>query len=158
MTTLPDDLSLLKDDMIAFIEGHGMSRFHGYVDPEQVQTVSWKMDENLEAWKDFVELAKTASSPFVTMDAWTFERAEFDELIQRLGTTDFSNDEDLEDARWLRTYIGKTGFIQLGFAFSGTVFVFDVSTEWYDRYQRLTEVADDFSGIPIDEPDQDDDI
>ena len=27
----------LKDDMIAFVEGHGMRRFHGYVDYEEVQ-------------------------------------------------------------------------------------------------------------------------
>jgi hypothetical protein len=27
MSKLPDDLSTLKDDMVAFIEGHGMRRF-----------------------------------------------------------------------------------------------------------------------------------
>ena len=32
MAPTPEDLTILKDDMIAFIEGHGMSRFHGYVD------------------------------------------------------------------------------------------------------------------------------
>ena len=31
MSPTPEDLSTVKDDMIAFIEGHGMSRFHGYV-------------------------------------------------------------------------------------------------------------------------------
>ena len=30
------------------------------------------------------------------------------------------------------------------------------STEWYDHYQRLLELSEDFGGIPIDEPDQDD--
>ena len=34
--------------------------------------------------------------------------------------------------------------------------IFESSTEWYDRYQRLVELAEDFGGIPIDEPDQDD--
>ena len=37
MTSATDDLSGLKDDMIAFIEGHGLRRFHGYVDYEEVQ-------------------------------------------------------------------------------------------------------------------------
>ena len=32
MSPTPEDLTIIKDDMIAFIEGHGMSRFHGYVD------------------------------------------------------------------------------------------------------------------------------
>jgi hypothetical protein len=156
MSPLPDDLSSLKDDMVAFIEGHGMRRFHGYVDYEEVQTIMWKTEDNPESWKDFVELAKAANAPFLTMDSWLFQREEFDQLMQRLANTEFTNDEDLEDARWLRTYIGKTGFVQLGFAHQGVMLVYEASTEWYDRYQRLLELAEDFGGIPIDEPDQDD--
>ena len=62
----------------------------------------------------------------------------------------------MEDARWLRTYIGKTGFVQLGFSHQGTRMVYEASTDWYDHYQRLLELSEDFGGIPIDEPDQDD--
>ena len=64
MSSVPDDLSNLKDDMVAFIEGHGMRRFPGFVDYEQVQTVSWKSQDNPDGWKDFVELAKAAAAPF----------------------------------------------------------------------------------------------
>ena len=35
-----DNLAGLKDDMTAFIEGHGMKRFSGYVSDE-VQSVTW---------------------------------------------------------------------------------------------------------------------
>ena len=75
--------------------------------------------------------------------------------MQRLGNNEFTSDEDLEEARWLRTYIGKTGFVQLGFAHQGVMLVYEASTEWYDRYQRMLELAEDFGGMPIDEPDQD---
>jgi hypothetical protein len=151
-----DDLSGLKDDMIAFIEGHGMRRFHGYVDYEEVQSVLWKSEDSADGWKDFVELAKAAGAPFLTMDSWSLQREELDELIERLAHAEFTNDEDLEDARWLRTYAGKTGFVQLGFAHQGIMMVYEASTDWYDRYQRLVEFTEDFGGIPIDEPDQDD--
>jgi hypothetical protein len=33
--------------------------------------------------------------------------------------------------------------------------LYETGTDWYDRYQRLVELSDDFGGIPIDEPDQD---
>jgi hypothetical protein len=155
MSPRPDDLSSLKDDMVAFIEGHGMRRFPGYVDYEQVQSILWKPADNPDSWKDFVELAKAGGAPFLTMDAWLFQREEFDKLMHRLGNNEFTNDEDLEDARWLRTYVGKTGFVQLGFAHQGVMLVYEASTEWYDRYQRLVELAEDFGGMPIDEPDQD---
>lgn len=156
MSPLPDDLAGLKDDMTAFVEGHGMRRYSGYVDSEEVQCVMWKSGENTESWKDFVELAKAANAPFLTMDSWLLERAELDELLERLANAEFTNDEDLEEARWLRTYAGKTGFVQLGFPHQGVVMLYEASTEWYDRYQRLVELAEDFGGIPIDEPDQDD--
>jgi hypothetical protein len=156
MSSAPDNLAGLKDDMIAFIEGHGMRRFPGYVDYEEVQSVMWKTADNPDSWKDFVELAQAAGAPFLTMDAWLLRREELDEMIERIGSAEFTNDEDVEDARWLRTYIGKTGFVQLGFAYQGIMMVYEASTEWYDRYQRLFEMTEDFGGIPIDGPDQDD--
>jgi hypothetical protein len=156
MSPTPEDLSTVKDDMIAFIEGHGLSRFHGYVDYEEVQCVMWEMGTNPDGWKDFVELAKSAGAPFLTMHSWKLEREELDELVQRLTHSEFSDGDDVEDARWLRAHLGKVGFLQLGWAYQGSMFLCEVSTDWYDRYQRLLEVSEDFGGIPIDEPDQDD--
>src|SRR5882672_4273584 len=105
MSPIPDDLTTLKDDMIAFIEGHGMRRFHGYVDYDEVQCVMWETGDNPDGWKDFVELAKTAGAPFLTMHSWTLEREDLDELLQNVAQGELTNDEDMEDARWLRTYI-----------------------------------------------------
>jgi hypothetical protein len=82
------------------------------------------------------------------------ERAELDELVQRLAHSEFTDGDDVEDARWLRAYLGKIGYLQLGWAYQGSMFICEVSTEWYERYQRLLEVSDEFGGIPIDETDQ----
>jgi hypothetical protein len=158
MPPTTDNFATLKDDMIAFIEGHGMRRFQGYVDYEEVPSVMWKPEGNPDGWKDFVELAKAANAPFLTMDSWTLQREDFDELLERMKHSDFANEEDVEEARWLRTYLGKTGFVQLGFAHQGVMMVYEVSTEWYDRYQRVIELTEDFGGIPMDEPGLDDEI
>jgi hypothetical protein len=158
MSPFPDDLTTLKDDMVAFIEGHGMRRFHGYVDSEEVQSVVCKSNDNPDSWKDFVELAKAAGTPFLSMDSWQLRREELDELVQRLGNSEFGSDEEVEDARWLSTYIGKTGFVQLGFAHQGIMWMYEVSTEWYERFQHLAELADDFGSMSIDEPGLDDEL
>jgi hypothetical protein len=150
-----DDLTALKDDMTAFIEGHGMRRYQGYVS-DDVQSVLWDGGENPDSWKDFVELAKAASAPFLTMNDMLLERTDIDYLVTRLQRVSYTNEEDVEEARWLKTYVGKTGFIQLGFPYQGMMFLYEVSSDWYDRYQRLMDLADDFSSITIDEPDQDD--
>ena len=70
--------------------------------------------------------------------------------------SDYTSDEDLEEARWLRAYISKIGFVQLGWAYQGSLFLYEASTEWYDRYQHLLELVEDFGGIAIDESDEDD--
>jgi hypothetical protein len=156
MSPLPDDLTGLKDDMIAFIEGLGMRRFFGYVEAEEIPSVLWDSGPNPDGWKDFVELAKSAGAAFLTMHAWVLERDELDRLSKRLGDGEYSSEEDLEEARWLKAYVGKTGFLQLGWAHQGCMFVYESGTEWYDHYQRLRELSDDVGGFMIDEPDQDD--
>ena len=156
MSPAPDNLATLKDDMVAFTQGHGLRLFQGYVDQEEVQSVQWKPGDNPDGWKDFVELAKAAGAPFLTMDSWTMERQDLDDLLQTVSQGEFTDDEDVEEARWLRTYLGTTGFVQLGFAHQGIMMVYEAATEWYGRYQRLIEMSDDFGGIPIDGSDQED--
>src|SRR5207245_9736247 len=110
----PDDLTGVKDDMIAFVEGHGIRRFHCYVEFEEVQSVMWESNDNPDAWKDFVEVAKAAGAPFVTMHAWVLKREDLEEMIRRRSNSEYRNDEDLAAAPWLRTYVGKPGSGQLG--------------------------------------------
>ncbi|HJW98591.1 MAG TPA: hypothetical protein VJ453_00425 [Terriglobales bacterium] len=148
-----DDLHSLKDDMTAFIEGHGMRRFPGYVGDE-IASVMWKDDDNPDAWKDFVELAKASGAPFLTMDDFVLTKEDLDFIIDRLKEGVYG--DDLDDARWLRTYIGKTGFLQLGFAHQGTLFLYEISTEWHDRYQRVFETAEAIGGLLIEEDDDED--
>jgi hypothetical protein len=150
----PDDLSTQKDDMIAFIEGHGMRRFQGYVS-EEMNSVMWDAGENADSWKDFVEVAKASGAAFVTMNDFVLDREDLDFLVERLRYSTYTTPEDLEESRWLRSYEGKTGFVQLGWPYQGLMFLFEVSTEWYERYQRLMDLAEE-SGIMIDETDQDD--
>jgi hypothetical protein len=150
-----DDLHHVKDDMTAFIEGHGMRRFPGYVS-DDVPSIMWEINGNTESWKDFVELAKSAGTGFLTMNDVVLDKEDVEFLIERLRNGTYTDDDDLEEARWLKAYVGKTGFVQIGFAYQGTLFLYEASTEWYDRYQRLVDAAEEFGGIVIDETDQDD--
>jgi hypothetical protein len=75
--------------------------------------------------------------------------------VQRLTNSEFTDGDDVEDARWLRAHVGKVGYLQLGWAYHGSMFLCEVSTEWYERYQHLLEVSDEFGGLTLDEPDQD---
>jgi hypothetical protein len=149
-----DNLHSLKDDMVAFIAGHGLRRMPAYV-TEEVPTVLFEED-NPDGWKDFVEHAKAAGAAFVTMSDVVLEKTDVAILIEQLRDHSFSDDEDidLDDAESLIKHVGKTGYLQLGFAHQGVMFLFETSTEWYDRFQDLMEAATDIGGVVLDERDE----
>ena len=151
----PDNLISLKDDMVAFIAGHGLRRFNGYV-TEEVPTVLFEEDDS-DGWKDFVEHAKAANAPFITMSEVILEKADIALLIEQLRGQNFPDDEapDLDDAEYLVNHVGKTGYLQLGFANQGVMFLFEVSTEWYERFQQLMEAVTDLSSVIVDDSDSD---
>ena len=151
-----DDLHSLKDDMNAFILGHGMQRFLAYVSDE-MPSVMWEGGSNPDSWKDFVELAKASGLAFLTVSEESLEKDDLDFLIERLQNSSNSSDEEIDEAKWLRAYVGKMGFIQLGFAYQGTMFLHEVATEWFERYQQLLDSADNFGSLLLDEQDQRDD-
>ncbi len=151
----PDNLISLKDDMIAFIAGHGMRRLNGYV-TEDVPTVLFE-EENPDGWKDFVEHAKAAGAPFVTMSEVVLEKSDIAILLEQIRDQTFPDDEasELDDAEYLVNYVGKIGYLQLGFAHQGVMFVFEVATDWYDRFQDLLETVSELGGIVLDDRESD---
>jgi len=142
-----DNLLSLKDDMVAFIEGHGLMRLPGYV-TEDIPSILWEGQNNPDSWKDFVEMAKHVGAPFVTFSEMTLEREELDGLIEEAG--------ELVEAQWLRKYAGNLGYIQLGFVYQGLVFLHETTTPWYERFQTLLEDIESFQDIVIDDHEHDD--
>jgi hypothetical protein len=87
-----DNLLSLKDDMVAFIEGHGLHRLPGYV-TEDIPTILWEGNGNPDAWKDFVEMAKHVGAPFVTFSEMSLEREELDALIEEASEMNYPDEE-----------------------------------------------------------------
>ena len=153
MTT--ENLLSLKDDMVAFIEGHGMRRLPGYV-TEEIPSILWEGEGNPDAWKDFVEMAKHANAPFITFSEMKLDREELERLIEEAGEMNFPDEEasELVEAQWLRKYADMVGYIQLGFVYQGIAFLHETTTEWYERFQALVEDIESFHDIVIDDPER----
>jgi hypothetical protein len=153
-----DNLLSLKDDMVAFIAGHGLRRMPGYI-TDEVPTVLFE-EEDADGWKDFVEHAKAAGAAFITMSEVVLEKADVAMLLEQLREQSFPSrrgedeDFDLDDAEALIKHVGKTGYLQLGFAHQGVMFLFETSTDWYDRFQDLLEAATDLGGMVVDDRDE----
>ena len=150
----PDNLISLKDDMVAFIAGHGMRRLSAFI-TEEVPTVIFE-EENPDGWKDFVEHAKAAGAPFVTMSEVILEKSDIAILLDQIREQNFPDEDapELDDAEYLVNHVGKVGYLQLGFAHQGVMFIFETATEWYDRFQTLIETVTDLGGIVVDDSDE----
>ncbi len=148
-----DDLTTLKDDMIAFIAGHGLRRMNAFV-PEDVPTIAFE-DDDIDGWKDFVEHAKAAQVPFITMSDVLLEPEDVSTLIARLRDSHYPDPDasDLEEAQSLMRHVGKTGYLQLGFAHGGVIFLYETATDWYDRFQNLLDTVQELGGIIVDDHD-----
>lgn len=162
MNPLPihsDNLASTKDDMVAFIEGHGMKRIPGHVGDE-VPSVLWEDPNNPDSWKDFVEAAKAAGAPFLTMSEAVLEKEDVEILIEEMQDQSYTIDlesasSELDEVQSLVNHVGKIGHLQLGFAHQGIMFLHETSTEWYERYQQLLDSVDELGGVLFEDEDED---
>jgi hypothetical protein len=146
-----NNLTSLKDDMIAFIEGHGMRHFPALI-PEDTPRVWWSDPEAAddstpsakESWKDFVEMAKTAGAPLVCIGEDSVDRTTLELLaseLQEISSSDGPGPE-MDKLNQLFLEIGKVGHIELAFAHQGILFVHETQTEWYREYRAMVNTVD----------------
>lgn len=153
-----DNLAVVKDDMVAFIEGHGMRRVPGHAG-DDVPSILWDDEDNQDRWKDFVETAKAAGAAFITMSEAVLEKEDVEMLIEEVQDQELNMEmgtsSELEEAQTLVRHIGKIGHLQLGFPHQGIMFLCETSTEWYERYQQLIDSIDDLGDIVFEDEDED---
>src|ERR1700733_8199798 len=151
-----DDLAPVKDDMVAFIAGHGLRRMNAYV-TEEVPTVVFE-DEDSDGWKDFVEHAKASGAAFITMSEVILEPEDVATLIGQVRDEDFPDHDAaaLDEAQDLMQHTGKIGYLQLGFAHQGVMFLYESATDWYDQFQELMETVSNLGGIVLEDGDDED--
>lgn len=149
-----DNLASLKDDMVAFIAGNGLRQMGAYI-PDEVPSVLFEED-NADGWKDFVEHAKAAGAVFVTMSEVTLEKRDLEVLLHQLQEQSYPDPDSPEvaEAQELVKHVGKTGFVQLGFAHQGVMFIFETETEWYAHFQAMMEAVSEIGRIVLDEDDE----
>jgi hypothetical protein len=62
---------------------------------------------------------------------------------------------ELDEAQTLVSHIGKIGHLQLGFPHQGVMFLYQTSTDWYERYQQLLDSVGDLGNIVFEDEDED---
>ena len=144
MTT--ENLNVLRDDMVAFIEGHGMKRLPAFV-TEDLPAIVWDDEARPESWKDFVEMAQHCGARFITFSEVRLTEHEAELLLDEAAEMNFPDEEsgEMAEAQWLQQYKGKLGYIQLGFVHQGAIILHETTTDWYERYIALLDELDSYN-------------
>ena len=123
---------------------------------EDVPTVIFE-EEDDDGWKSFIEHAEAAGAAFVTMSQVILEPEDVATLIGQVRDGNFPDHDAaaLDEAQDLLRHTGKVGYLQLGFAHQGVMFLYETATEWYDHFQELMETVSDLSGMMMDDTDED---
>ncbi len=91
------------------------------------------------------------------MSEVVLEKTDITLLLDQIRDQTFPDDaeEEFEDAESLVRHVGKIGYLQLGFAHQGIMFIFETATDWYDSFQNLMDAVTELGGIVVDDRDSD---
>ena len=91
------------------------------------------------------------------MSEVVLEKSDIVILLDQIRNQTFPDEaaEELDDAQYLVNHVGKVGYLQLGFAHQGVMFIFEIATDWYDSFQNLLETVSELGSIVVDDYDRD---
>jgi hypothetical protein len=91
------------------------------------------------------------------MSEVVLEKTDIAILLEQLREQTFPDEDaqEIDDAERLVNHVGKVGYLQLGFAHQGVMFIFEIATDWYDSFQNLMETVSDLGGIVVDDRESD---
>ena len=151
------NLDALKNEVEAYLKEAGFLVFYGFsravddnpeIDWDTVQHPDFRM---------FLDIAKQLGVKLVVLHHLQFSSAVIDRALEDLEdeSLEYEDQRQLEKRlRELKMYDGFTCVIELSFDHNGTMYMFELRTEWYEEINEILDQMD--LGMPDDEDEDDD--
>ena len=150
------NLDTLKTEIEAFLEAQGFAVFHGYSRMlDTLPIVYWDCDRHPD-YKEFVKSAKAAGARVMVLHQRELVAEQINDALEELESLEMPRNEHRGFERRLkdlRKYEGLTCALELSFDHEGRVFLFDLSTEWYEE---LSEILGELQLLAPEEDEEDD--
>lgn len=151
------NLDSLKTEIAAYLKDNGFVVFHGFSRTvDDVPEVEWDTFHYPD-YKLFLSTAQQLGVKLVVMHHREFTSNIIDRALEELpsAAVDFQEQRVFEQRlRELAMYEGFTCMIELSFDWDGTLYVFELRTEWYNELNVILEELD-YSGETSEEDDED---
>jgi hypothetical protein len=149
------NLDTLKDEVERYLAEQGFNVFFGHSRLlDTLPIVYWDCDRYPD-FRKYLGVARTAEAKLVVFHSREFTRNVIDDALDRLEAAGMAQDESRPLERRLkelRKYEGFTCALELSFDYEGRIYVFDLTTDWYDE---LSDIQEEIDLNSIDDDDED---
>lgn len=153
------NLDSLRTEVAGYLKENGFLVFHGFSRSfDEGPEVEWD-SAHYPDYKDFVEIARALGIKLLVLHHREFSSAVIDRAINEIqsSTLEYEDQKQLEQRlRELAMFDGFTCMVELSFDHDGTMYLFELRTDWYNELNTILEELDMHAGAEGDNEDRGD--
>jgi hypothetical protein len=154
-----DNLDSLKQELLDYIAGEEFGIFKGQTGGnEGFPKIYWDTERYPE-YQGYLNVAKLAGVSVIIFAHREFEAAEIDDAVEQIEDCEFGRDErrSIENSLAdLRAFIGSTCIIEMAFGYQGHMYVYELTTEWFQTFMEISDLLIAASSANGDDEDESD--
>ena len=152
------NLNSLQSEIADYLKENGFLLFRGFSRSfDETPEVEWD-SVHYPDYRDYLSIARELNIKLIVMHHREFSSAIIDRALEELPTSgfDFSEQRQFETRlKELHIYDGFTCLIELSFDHAGTLYVFEMRTDWYNQLNSLLEEMDLATDLDSEDDDED---
>lgn len=146
---------ILKDDILKYLRSEGLAIFQAEPDTGPTERSIWWDTKGSPDYKEFVAAARAVGAKMILFFDEELEGEEIFEVEEALEAAELEPEHYREYARRigeLRSYVGFTSRVCIGFASDGYFYWYDLEAAWYEDFMDLLDELH-LAGIGHGDPD-----
>ena len=152
------NLDSLKTEIATYLNEKGFVVFHGFSRSfDEAPEVEWD-SVHYPDYMRFLDVAKQLGARLIVLHHREFSSAIIDRALDELPSSGFEYTEQRQFEQRLKEiaiYDGFTCLVELSFDHQGTIYIFELRTDWYNQLNSLLEEMDMATDIDDGEEDED---
>ncbi len=136
------NLDSLKSEIQTYLNDNGFLVFHGFSRSlDDMPEVDWDT-KRYPDYKQFLNIAKRLEIRLVVLHHREFSSNVIDHAIEDLPSSGYEYEDQRafeQRLRELSVYEGFTCLIEISFDYQGTLYLFELRTEWFSELNHLLE-------------------
>jgi hypothetical protein len=153
------DLDSLREEVFKYLATEGFAVFRSQAGGlEGLPMIFWDTEAHPE-FRDFLAVAKELGARVIIYAHREFQAEEIDEAKEQIEDCDLVLEERRSIERSLsdlRAFGGLTCTLELAFDHQGRLYVFELTTDWFQTFANLSDLLMAASSADTEEDDEDD--